>query len=184
MDREKQFRFVLSVLMFICIGLDTNAQKYNEYEVKAVYIYQFSKFINWPEPVDSTATFIIGVYGNNPFATFSNVIYEGKLFKGRKCVIRQISTKEEAFKCQMIFFSGVEKYTVLKFISKLKSAPILLIGDQIDDFCLIGGMINFTPKESEFRFEINPETTKTANLEVSSKLFAVGRIISDTEAKF
>lgn len=174
----------LFAIVFINTVSNAYAQKFTEDEVKAVYLYQFAKFINWPVQDDSTATFVIGVYGTNNFASFSDLIFKDKLFKGRQGKIINISTAEQAKSCQIVYVSGIDKYSALKFINKINNDPVLIIGNQIPDFCQIGGMINFTPKDSKYRFEINPEMIKKSNLQVSSKLLSVGMIVSGKEGNF
>lgn len=168
-----------TVLVLIFTSQLSFAQKFTEYEVKLVYLYQFSRFIDWPEGtfVDSSR-FIIGVYGNNPFGNMPDIILKDKLFKGGESKVINITTIEDALKCNMIFFSGLKNYDILKLIKSLDNAPILLVGDQIDDFCIIGGMVNFTQKESKYRFEVNPDFAKNANLTMSSKLFSIAKIIN------
>lgn len=177
-----------TILLYIAIQLlqpSASAQKFSEYEVKAVYLYQFAKFVNWPAlSIDSEPNFVIGIHGHNPFSDFADAIYKDKQFKGKPLKIIQVKTPEEAKQCHMIFFSGTDKYSTLKFISKIKTLPVLLVGDQIDDFCHIGGMINFTDKENKYRFEINPDVAKQSDIEISSKLFGVALIISGQEDTF
>jgi hypothetical protein len=176
---------MLGILIFMSISTFANAQKFNEYEVKAVYLYQFAKFVTWPPLVDiDNENFVVGIYGNNPFKDFSDVIYKDKLFKGKNCKIVQVKTPEDARACQMLFFSGVDKYSVLKFIASIKNQPVLLIGDNIEDFCQIGGMINFTHKDSKYRFQINPDAAKHASVQISSKLFAIAELIQSQEDTF
>lgn len=183
--RSKYKGVLLTLIVLFQIVLSAHAQKYTEYEVKAVYLYQFAKFVSWPEnQVENNEEFIIGIYGNNPFSEFSDAIYKDKLFKGKKSKIVQVRTPEDALKCQMLFFSGVDKYSCLKFINKISSQPILLIGDNIEDFCHIGGMINFTRKDSKYRFQINPDVARQANIQISSKLFSVAEIIQNQEDTF
>ena len=161
------------------------AQKFTEYEVKMVYLYQFVKFVDWPPgAIDNKKEFIIGVYGNNPLGNLPNVIYKDKQFKGKNPKVINIQTAQDAQKCHMIFFSGLKKYDALKFIKSIENKPILLIGDQLEDFCEIGGMINFAPKDADYRFEINPDAAKAASITISSKLFAVGKVVGNDEDSF
>jgi hypothetical protein len=175
----------LAVLVLIFTSQISYAQKFTEYEVKLVYLYQFSRFIDWPEDTFADSSkFIIGVYGNNPFGNMPDIVLKDKLFKGSKCSVINVTTIEDALQCNMIFFSGLKNYEILKLIKSIDNAPILLVGDQIDEFCLIGGMINFTKKESKYRFEVNPDVAKNAKLTMSSKLFSVAKIINKDEDNY
>lgn len=178
--------YIALVLFFVLVNtMLAYAQKFTEYEVKMVYLYQFAKFVDWPPDTFKDKTnFVIGIYGNNPLGNLSNVIYKNKLFKGRSCKVINIQNIQDAQKCQMIFFSGIKKYDVIKFIKTIEHKPILLVGDQLEDFCYIGGMINFAPKAADYRFEINPKVAKAADINVSSKLFTVGKVVSNDEDHF
>ncbi|MBI9067015.1 MAG: YfiR family protein [Salinivirgaceae bacterium] len=178
---------ILTILFVFLLKTSTisYAQKFTEYEVKMVYLYQFAKFVTWPDAaLNKNPAFIIGVYGENPFGNLPDVIYKDKTFKGKPCKVIHIKKVEDAKNCQMIFFSGLKKYDVLKFIKELGNLPILLVGDQLDGFCYVGGMINFAPKDANYRFEVNPETAKSANITISSKLFAVAKIVNSDEDNF
>lgn len=184
MNKKLYIVLLLFIALFKTSG-DLHAQKFTEYEVKMVYLYQFAKFVEWPTNViDTQSEFVIGVYGNNPLGNLPNVIYKDKLFKGKSCKVITVKSVQDAKKCQMIFFSGIKKYDALKFIKQINKAPILLVGDQLEGFCEIGGMINFAHKDADYRFEINPDVAKMANVQISSKLFAVGKVVGNEEDSF
>lgn len=178
-------KIILIISFFISLISESKAQQFSEYEVKAVYLYQFARFVSWPDNIiNSKSNFVIGIYGENPFGDLTDAIYADKLFQGKVCVVKNITSVEEALGCQMIFISGKSKFESLQFIKKLNNAPVLIVGNAIDDFCMIGGMINFTKKESEFRFEINPVAATRSGVSISSKLFAVAKVINSPEDHF
>jgi len=181
----KAYKILLIIILFISSLSKCHAQQFTEYEVKAVYLYQFARFVSWPEEVlNGKSNFIIGIYGENPFGDLTDAIYADKLFQGKTCIVKKITCANEALGCHMVFMSGISKFESLQFIKKLNKAPVLLVGNAIDEFCLIGGMINFTVKESEYRFEINPASATQSKITISSKLFAVAKIVGQAEVKF
>jgi hypothetical protein len=166
-------------------GTKTYAQKFTEYEVKAVYLYQFVKFVQWPENTPPIGEeFVIGIYGEDPFGDLPAKIYANKKFKGKNCKIVQLETMEDALQCKMVFISNVEKYKALKLINYLDGKPILVVGDNLEEFCQMGGMINFTEKTDKYRFEINQHAAKKSQIQISSKLFAVARLVETNTAVF
>ena len=154
------------------------AQQYTEYEVKAAYIYNFGKFIKWPEN-KIKSEFIIGVYGNNPFGEILKDALEGRELYDKPIKVIYFKNLVNIDKCNILFISKTNKETFVKIINLVKNKPVLTVGDNIDDFCVSGGIINFTPKYSKYRFYINNNSAKRNKLIISSKLLSLSKIIID-----
>lgn len=181
-----QLHKIIIIVIFLCVGFNANSQRYTEYEIKSAYIFNFVKFIDFPENTFSTnkEPFIIGVMGNEALLAVLQDIIKGRTINNRNVIAIGISQIEETNKCQIILFSQMTTLQVRQFLEYLNSKPILTIGDNIEDFCQNGGIINFTPHNSPKRFEININAAKRAKLIISSKLLALARIVSDVENKF
>ncbi len=164
---------------------DTFSQKYTEYEVKAVFIINFGKFVQWPESTKKSDTvFIFGIYGTNPFGEiFNNPSFKKVKINNKSYTVKYFYDLKHV-DCDMLFVSGIEKYEMIQLLSYTYNKPILTIGDNIDDFCEKGGMINFTEKGYRFRFEINNDAALQANIKISSKLLNLAKIITVDEVKF
>jgi len=162
------------------------AQQYTEYDLKAAYIYNFSKFIIWPKRAfeNENSDFQIVVYGSSPV---TGVLY--KALKGRKIMGRNISIKviynlRDLGNAQILFVSKDMQEHLKETINICENTTTLVIGDVLEGFCQAGGMINFTPKSSKYRFEINKQVAQKSQLKVSSKLLALARIIRSEEVEF
>jgi len=154
-------------------------QRYSEYDVKAAYIYNFIKFIDWPTGyVESKKRIVIGVYKNQRFGDILEHLLENKKVKGKMWEIRFIYTVADVEGCDVLFVSSASLSETIDIIRKTKNKPILTIGNNIKDFCKYGGIINFTPKGDSKRFEINNNAAKKHKLRISSKLLALARIIN------
>ena len=162
------------------------SQQYTEYEVKAAYIFTFAKFVKWPaNAFDSkTSPFILGIYDPDPFGIIINNTIKNRTVNGRRWVIKHFSKPEDITKCQLLFIPKIKKSELIKILNKTKNKPILTIGDNIEDFCVSGGILNFTPKYSRHRFEINNDVAIQSNLIISSKVLILAKIISSDEIKF
>ena len=173
-------------IVFLCLGINANSQQYTEYELKSAYIFNFAKFIEFPENTFSSQRdpFIIGVIGNDALLDVLQNIIKGKTINNRNVIAISISQLEEANNCQIILFSKTTKNQVSLYLEYLNSKPVVTVGDNIEDFCQNGGLINFTPQNSTKRFEINTNAAQRAKLTISSKLLALARIVSDAENKF
>jgi hypothetical protein len=186
-----KYRFVFSKSVFLIAGLlslyfTVPAQQYTEYEVKAAYLFNFGKFIEWPaqtEYVDAN-TYLIGIYRNNPFGNILDKALKGRMINNRKIVIKRIFTLEEIKNCQILFISDITKAEMEEVLTFLQKKPVLTVGDNLDHFCESGGIINFTHQYAKSRFYINNKVAIRAGLTISSKLLSLAKIVTEDEVKF
>jgi hypothetical protein len=94
----------LGVVAALCLVTTLRAQSAAQraYEIKAAYLYNFIKYVDWPSYGDSIT---IGVLGNNPFGTALAPL-NGKTVKGRRLLIRQVDSLRDAQKCESMFVSS------------------------------------------------------------------------------
>lgn len=156
------------------------AQRATEYEVKAAFLYNFARFVTWPDTAfaKDNSPFIIGLFGTDPFGQTLSQTITGKTTQSRPFQIRHITKIEDATQCHILFISDPPQKQLQALLHQMLSLPILTIGEQ-DGFCQIGGMINFVIEERHVRFEINPEAAERANLVISSRLLRLARIVKD-----
>lgn len=162
------------------------AQKFTEYEVKSAYLFNFTKFVEWPESAfqNEDSPYIIGIYKNDGFgAVLSNTI-RGRQVNGRSVIIKYFSNPNEIKDCHILFFPSLTKYELIKVLNQVEKKPILTVGNAIEDFCETGGIINFSQQYSRFRFEINNDVALKSKIKISSKLLVLAKIISEDEVKF
>jgi hypothetical protein len=179
---KRRFYIVAVVLLLM---LNTAKGQYSEYEVKAAYIFNFAKFIEWPQlPEFSSDTISLAIYGDDPFGIILEKTMVGRQVRGKywKIIrVKQITGKENF---NILFISGVGSYEALKIIEKLQGKPTLTIGDEIDRFCELGGMVNFTQQFSTHQFEINNNIAKDSRLIISPKLLVLAKIIAKPDDEF
>jgi hypothetical protein len=152
-----------------------------EYEVKAAFIYNFAKYVRWPEASTSQTTkpFVIGVIGRDPFGRALDDTIRGQNVQGRAVSVKRFGKVEEVADCDILFISSSEKNNLPRILEVLHKAPVLTIGD-MDRFAERGGMINLTTEEARVRFEINVEAAERAGLKPGSQLLRLARIVSDS----
>src|SRR6266581_8438806 len=143
-----------------------------EYEIKAAYLYNFIKYVDWPSYGD---TISIGVLGNDPFGTALAPL-NGKIVKGRRLLIKHLDSVREAQQCQIIFVSSSEKQRLQEIFESLKSARVLTVGET-QGFADGGGIINFIEENNKVRFEINAEAARRTGLNISSELLKLARLV-------
>src|SRR5215469_14879939 len=145
-----------------------------EYQIKAAFIYNFARFVDWPTQAfaDASSPMIIGVFGKNRFGAYLAQTINGKIIGEHPLQFRQCASLAEASKCQVLFISDSEKSHLSKIISGLGGASILTVSET-DNFIAAGGMINLRIVEDKVRFDINNSAAKSAGLTISSKLLSL-----------
>ncbi|MBR3568476.1 MAG: YfiR family protein [Salinivirgaceae bacterium] len=162
----------------------TAAAQYSEYEVKAAYIFNFAKFIEWPANYIDGDTLYLCVYKNDPFGIILEKTMIGRKANGKDWKIRRIASLAETDKCHMLFLSDIKQHEALQVIKSIGNKPIVTIGDELGFLCEIGGTINFLPQFSERQFEINKDVANDIGLKISPKLLLLAKIISTKEDEF
>lgn len=181
----QNIRFII-VFCSVFTAQSLYSQQYTEYELKAAYLFNFGKFIQWPAEAfkNQGDPFIIGIYGKNPFGEMLQQTIQNKTLQSRPVLIINVTTTEEAETCHILFIAKTDKFQMSQFIQAVSSKPVLTVGDNIEDFCQTGGIVNFTPQFSSKRFEINNKASQRSQLVISSKLLSLSRIVTDDEIKF
>ncbi|KPK02043.1 MAG: hypothetical protein AMK71_03610 [Nitrospira bacterium SG8_35_4] len=147
-----------------------------EYKVKSAFIYNFTKFIEWPaESFTDDTTINFCIIGDNPFGDDIQTI-KGKTVKERELTVRQIKSIEDTGECNILFVSSSEKKNVSAILEQIKEKHILSIAD-MDGFARRGGIINFIMMNNKIHFEINVKASKLAGIQISSKLLKLAQII-------
>lgn len=154
-------------------------EAYREYDVKAAFLYNFVKFVEWPASAfrDDRSPFEICVYGTDPFGESLDGVVKGETVGGRGLAIRRPShlAGGASFEgCHVLFIAGSERERAPEVLAALGSRPVLTVGDS-DGFLRAGGMINFVLDEGRVRFLINQGAAERARLTISSKLMRLAQ---------
>jgi hypothetical protein len=150
-----------------------------EYEVKAAFLYNFTRFVEWPPEAlrDPGAPFVIAIVGHDPFGAVIDETVAGKTAGGRPIEVRRVPRVEEARDAQIVFVSSSERSNLAAILKALDRPGILTVGDT-DGFAMRGGAINFTLQARKVRFEINPIVAEQAGLKVSSQLLKLATLVA------
>jgi hypothetical protein len=146
----------------------------SEYEVKAVYLFNFSRFVGWPPqspPATSNSLFIC-VLGKDPFGSALDAALAGENVSGKSVVARRVAQPQEAAGCGVVFISASEESHLKDVLAALEKSSVLTVSD-IPKFSQRGGMIQFVLQGDRVRFEVNLATAAEAGLTLSSDLLKV-----------
>jgi len=169
--------------LWALLPVGAGAQVIDEYQVKAAFIYNFAKFVEWPPHTFKTSTdpIMICVLGENPFGNVLDQAVTGKTVDGRRFLVRQLSGEQTAAGCQILFVSSSERYRSHAILTEVKTGEtkngaVLTIGET-DDFTMQGGVINFKIEAGRVRLQVNVDAAERAKLRISSKLLSLAEIV-------
>lgn len=151
--------------------------KPTEYEVKAAYIYNFAKYVEWPSGTlqDRSKTIHVCVIGDDPFGP-SLTALNGKRVGEKSVRIRRNTSLHDLQGCEILFISDSEEERLAQIVKTINGTLVLTIGDS-EGFAGRGVMINFYLENNKVRFEINPKAALHAGLRISSNLLRIARIV-------
>lgn len=149
-----------------------------EFQVKAAYLYNFSRFIEWPPlpAADKNTPFAICVLGKDPFGPALDAALTGEGDGGQSLVARRLSKPQDALACRILFVGSSEESRLKEILAVLGRSSVLTVSD-IPRFSERGGMIEFVLKGDKIRFDVNLSNANGAGLAVSSDLLKVALVV-------
>lgn len=171
-------RLIKKVILLVWVGLvlcaAIQAQTANEYEVKAAFILNFVRFVEWPDDAfGDGGSLVVGIVGDDPFRGALDQL-SGNTVDGRRLVVRQLRSTDNLRACQILFVSSSERNRLGKIMESVRGASVLTIGE-VPQFNQVGGVIRFIVQDNKVRFEINTTAAVQARLRISSKLQALSK---------
>jgi hypothetical protein len=173
-----RIRVICAIALGILLSAGARAQEANEYQLKAAFLYNFAKFVEWPPQAfkSSSDPIVIGVLGKSPFGDSLAAAVAGKEWGGRPFQVREISTAQQAAGCQIVFISSSERKRLAALLSGIGNAAVLTVGE-MDNFTAAGGMVNFKIDAGSVRLQINVEAARKQQLHISAKLLSLAEIV-------
>jgi len=149
-----------------------------EYQIKAVFLFNFGQFVDWPPQTFPRAQspLVIGILGSDPFDSYLDEVVQGEKVNDHPLVIQRYRRAEDIGSCQILFISRSEAGRLDRVLAGLKGRSILTVGDT-EDFARRGGMIRFMTVNNKIRLQINVDAARAAELTISSKLLAPSQIV-------
>jgi len=152
--------------------------KPTEYQVKATFLYNFLKFVDWPDDKNMrTGVINICVIGEDPFGKAIDFMKD-ETIENRRLAIKRLKTLQHIETCKVVFISMSEQENLNQILKTIKDLNVLTIGDT-EGFARKGVIINYYIEENKVRFEINVNALKRSGLRINSKVMKLARIISD-----
>lgn len=178
-----------AALTFCAHFAAADSETYPEHEVKAAFMYNFLKFIDWPDEKvpDGNEPMNIFVVGDYPECkTFKDIQEKSQdsnpvrvqIFKS----FEQMNDPNVLKDCHLLYICKSEKKHVSRILAIVKDSNVLTVGEY-DGFLEAGGVINFVEYREKLRFEVSMPAATAANLKLRSKLLKLAKRVITEETK-
>jgi hypothetical protein len=146
----------------------------SQYQIKAVFLYNFVKFVEWPTQAHAgpTSPTVIGVLGENVFGDNVEKAIHNKVIHQHPLQFKKFDSVADVTNCHVLFISASERKRFPQILETLRGKSILTVSES-DRFIQDGGMINFIIMDLKVRFQINNERARKAGLIISSDLLNI-----------
>jgi hypothetical protein len=154
--------------------LSMHAQQISESALKAAFLYNFAKFVEWPPQsfASSSAPILLCTYQDSSVGSALQDIVSGKAIADRRLVVSQLRNLDAGRSCQILFVGAAARRNQQSIIAAFRGQSVLLVGDT-EDFARDGGAINFIVRDDRLRFVVNLAAVDTSHLKLSSKLLSL-----------
>jgi hypothetical protein len=180
--RALQSRRGVFLLGLCLLAATAQAQSATEYQVKAAFLFNFARFVEWPADAfpNADSALQICVLGQDPFGREFEQVIVDKTVNGHRIEIAHPDGVPQARACQILFIAASEKAHLSSILLGLKGANVLIVGDT-PGFAALGGAINFVIDDGRVRFEINLKAAELAHLKISARLLTVAKVVLNGE---
>jgi hypothetical protein len=154
------------------------AEVSREYQLKAAFLYNFTRFVEWPPQrfPERTSPIVIGVLGGNPFGEELTAVVEGRNVNGRKIEVRSLKPDADLSAVHILFFPAGETGRCAEIIEAAHRTGTLTVGES-QPFATAGGIITFTLEGDRLRFAVNAQAVDRAGLKLSAQLLKLATTV-------
>jgi hypothetical protein len=158
--------------------VETQRVTFAEPEVKAVFLFNFAHFVQWPDSAfpDPRSAFVIGILGDDPFGRILDEVVKGEVVQGRRFVVERFRRPEDIVTCHILFVGQFTPEVYTHIFATLEGRPILTVGDG-ESFAAHGGVIRFLTDRNRIRLRVNVDAAKAARLTISSNVLRSADIV-------
>lgn len=152
-----------------------------EYEAKAAYLLNFSRYVSWPAH-EAATPLLVCVLGHDPFGEVLERALQGRSSNGRPLLARRLQQLEQSQGCQLLYIGQSEDRRLPDWLPQLQDRPVLTVGES-PRFIRDGGIINLLLVRNTVRFEINLDAASRAGLKISSRMLGVAENVYGKSAE-
>jgi hypothetical protein len=151
---------------------------FDEYQVKAAFLYNFAKFVKWPTETfsDPDEPVTICVLGQSPLGSVLTGMVRGKWMEGRPLIVRLLPNPQQVGVCRILFIAASEKKRVWMLLDQIVGTNILTVGET-DEFMSVGGMVNLKRNGTGVRIQVALDAVEHSRLLISSRLLRLVEVV-------
>jgi hypothetical protein len=176
-------RSAVALLALLATGMASAPRAYadpsvTEYQLKAVFLLNFARFVTWPEQAFGTpdAPIVVCVLGQDPFGSALDEVLANERIGNRPLAARRVASADTIDGCQLLFVSERDARRHDTLLHALAARPVLTVGDEAA-FARSGGMVGFELEDGTVRITVNPDALRNAGLTMSSQILRMARIV-------
>lgn len=168
----------MGLLLSLCTVRPVLTQTVSEEQVKAAYLFSFTKFVEWPEGTFANASDPIRlcVFNDKPFVGQLNQIVGHRQIAGHPVLVVLVQDGQQSRACQELFIGASQNSQIVGIIDTLRTSSVLTVGET-DEFVEKGGMISFVVQGGHVQFRVNQRSATQSHLRLSSQLLSVAKNI-------
>jgi hypothetical protein len=151
-----------------------------EYQVKAAYLLNFTRYVEWPRPLPPDASLVLCIMGDDPFGPALDQALAGRRSQGRAISLQRVRNERGAQGCHLVFLADGAWSRRRALIDNLTGSGILTVGDS-DQFARSGGVIGFVISNETVRFVVNLNAMERSGLRISSRMLSLAMELQSTE---
>jgi len=174
--RTRWMLLSIALVLFLTEPVRVLAQAVSEYQVKAAYVYNFAKFVDWPAEsfTSPTAPIRLCVLNDRAFQSQLEQIVRGKNITDRPVIAISVQNVEESRDCQVLYINSSQQPRHI--FDLLQGTSVLTVGET-KGFLEEGGIINFVFQGDQVHFQVNHRAATQAGLHMSSRLLSVAKAV-------
>jgi YfiR/HmsC-like len=163
-------------MLLFCISGRGQSSRISEDQVKAAFLYNFAKFVQWPEDSFSSpdSPLRMCTFGGTSLGPALEELAQGKIVAGRRVQVQKPRSLQQARSCQVLFIGYQELPRLQEVLAAVRGASVLVVSES-PGFAAHGAMIEFVRESDRLRFEINAKAARDARMNISAKLLSLAK---------
>lgn len=178
LNNKKPIGKLLFAFLLVAPGAGAQAAPPTEYEVKAAFLHNIAKFVEWPASAGAKGNLRLCILGRGLFGEAAGTL-GGKPASGATWEVAPVAARANLRECRVLLIETSETAELQRVLDGIKGSPVLTVGDS-EGYAEQGVMVNFYLEQNKVRFEINLASARRAGLNVSSQLLKLARIVQPT----
>jgi hypothetical protein len=175
--RTRLFSWLIPLCAIVAASAAAGPPSAGEYEIKAAFLYNFIRFVEWPEDAFAADdNVVICILGEDPFGDDLDRAVLDKVVHERAVVVQRLSAAEQLERCHVLFLSQRGVASAAQLVANLGKSPILTVSEE-PELLAAGGIIAFAVRDNRVRFRVNLAAATQARLKISSKLLQLAESV-------